>query len=76
MRTDELDYDLPPELIAQRPAARRDRARLLVLERAEGRMADHVVTDLPRFLRAGDCLVLNDTPVSYTHLTLPTKRIV
>lgn len=63
MRTDELDYDLPPELIAQRPAARRDRARLLVLDRTEGRLADRVVTDLPRLLRAGDCLVLNDTRV-------------
>lgn len=63
MRTDELDYDLPSELIAQRPAARRDRARLLVLDRAEGRLSDRVVTDLPRLLRAGDCLVLNDTRV-------------
>ncbi|HEV56680.1 MAG TPA: tRNA preQ1(34) S-adenosylmethionine ribosyltransferase-isomerase QueA [Phycisphaerales bacterium] len=63
MRTDELDYDLPPELIAQRPAARRDRARLLVLDRTGGRLDDRVVTDLPRLLRAGDCLVLNDTRV-------------
>ena len=63
MRTDELDYELPPELIAQHPIARRDQARLLILERDNGRLADRIIADLPQVLRAGDCLVLNDTRV-------------
>jgi S-adenosylmethionine:tRNA ribosyltransferase-isomerase len=61
--TAEFDYDLPPERIAQRPAARRDASRLLVLERRTGAVADARFADLPRWLRAGDLLVLNDTRV-------------
>lgn len=63
MRLDELHYDLPPELIAQHPAARRDESRLLVLDRATGRIAHHVFRDLVDLLAPGDCLVLNDTRV-------------
>src|ERR671919_167749 len=52
MRTDELDYDLPPELIAQRPLARRDDSRLLVYERAGGdvrhRRFRDLLDELPR----------------------------
>jgi S-adenosylmethionine:tRNA ribosyltransferase-isomerase len=58
-----LDYDLPPDLIAQAPAAERDAARLLVLRRADASLAHHVVADLPELLRPGDLLVLNDTKV-------------
>jgi S-adenosylmethionine:tRNA ribosyltransferase-isomerase len=57
------DYALPPSLIAQDPVEPRDAARLLVLDRRSGARADHAVRDLGRFLRAGDCLVVNDTRV-------------
>ena len=59
----ELDYVLPPELIAQSPAASRDASRLLVIDRARGSFEDHVFTELPALLRAGDCLVVNDSRV-------------
>jgi S-adenosylmethionine:tRNA ribosyltransferase-isomerase len=59
----ELDYTLPPELIAQTPAASRDASRLLVIDRARGSFEDHVFTELPALLRPGDCLVLNDSRV-------------
>ena len=57
------DYDLPPERIAQEPAARRDASRLAVLDRETGRLEHAVFRDLPEFLRPGDLLVLNDTRV-------------
>jgi S-adenosylmethionine:tRNA ribosyltransferase-isomerase len=63
MRLSDFDYDLPPELIAQTPAARRDAARLLVLARRSMRITHHVFGDIPRFLNTGDILVLNDTRV-------------
>ena len=56
-------FDLPDALIAQRPAARRDGARMLVLDRAAGTLADRHFTDLPDYLRPGDALVFNDTRV-------------
>ncbi|AUW59931.1 tRNA preQ1(34) S-adenosylmethionine ribosyltransferase-isomerase QueA [Sphingobium sp. SCG-1] len=62
MRVDLFDFDLPPERIALRPAVPRDAARMLVVEGAEG-LHDHRVSDLPSLLRAGDCLVFNDTRV-------------
>jgi S-adenosylmethionine:tRNA ribosyltransferase-isomerase len=58
-----FDYALTPERIAQDPIEPRDAARLLVLDRPSGALADHTVRDLRRFLRAGDCLVVNDTRV-------------
>ena len=61
--TSEFDYALPPELIAQEPAARRDEARLLAVRRA-GREVEHLgFRDLPGLLRPGDLLVLNDSRV-------------
>lgn len=63
MLTSELDYDLPPELIAQQPAAQRDQSRLLVLERRSGELEHCVFSDLPRFLHPGDVLVLNQSRV-------------
>jgi S-adenosylmethionine:tRNA ribosyltransferase-isomerase len=62
MHLAEFDFDLPRELIADRPAEPRDRARLLVLP-AEGAVADRGIADLPRLLRPGDLLVFNDTKV-------------
>jgi S-adenosylmethionine:tRNA ribosyltransferase-isomerase len=63
VRLEDLDYELPAELIAQHPAARREDARLLVLERESGRLHDASVADLPAWLRAGDVLALNETRV-------------
>ena len=58
-----LTYGLPKELIAQKPCEPRDAARLLVLDRKSGRISHRIFRDLPEFLKAGDCLVLNDTKV-------------
>jgi S-adenosylmethionine:tRNA ribosyltransferase-isomerase len=63
MRTSELDYELPAELIAQRPLPRRDDARLLVYERRSGRVRHRRVRDLPSELDPGDLVVVNDTRV-------------
>jgi len=63
VRLEDLDYDLPESLVAQHPAQRREDARLLVVERATGALHDERVTDLPRWLRAGDVLALNETRV-------------
>jgi len=63
MRTQELDYYLPPELIAQQPLPQRSDSRLLVLERSGKRLIDSTFNKLADFLSAGDCLVLNDTKV-------------
>jgi len=59
----DYDYALPPERIAQQPTAERDAARLLALDRATGACAHGAVADLPRWLRAGDVLVVNATRV-------------
>lgn len=63
MRTDELDYELPQELIAQTPAQQRDQARLMVARRSSDAVDHRHVRDLPRILRPGDLLILNDTRV-------------
>lgn len=62
MRTDLFDFDLPLERIALRPASPRDSARMLVVQ-GDGVLRDHVVSDLPKWLEAGDQLVVNDTRV-------------
>lgn len=61
--TNDLNYDLPPERIAQHPASPRDSSRLMILHRSSGEIEHAVFRDLPRFLRAGDCLVFNRTRV-------------
>ncbi len=63
MRTDELDYDLPPALIAQTPAEPRDSARLMVYDRATGAVRHRRFADLLDELRGDDLVVLNDTRV-------------
>ncbi len=63
MRTDRLDYELPPELIAQRPLPVRSDSRLLVLSRSSGSICDSRFSRLGDLLCPGDCLVLNDTKV-------------
>ena len=62
MRVDQFDFDLPESSIALRPAVPRDSARMLVV-RADGTFHHATVRDLPRFLTAGDALVVNDTKV-------------
>ncbi len=63
MRTADFHFDLPPELIAQQPAARRDGSRLLVLQRKTGKIEHRQFPDLLEFLNPGDVLVLNDSRV-------------
>ncbi len=62
MRAAELEYELPPELIAQHPAERRDASRLLVFERATGAVRHRSFAELPDEL-AGELVVVNDTRV-------------
>jgi S-adenosylmethionine:tRNA ribosyltransferase-isomerase len=61
--TSELDYELPEALIAQRPAEPRDSSRLMVVDARSGTISHHAFRGLPRFLRPGDALVLNETKV-------------
>lgn len=63
MRTDELAYELPRDLIAQRPSVPRDSSRLMVIDAATGEISHRIFHDLPTFLRPGDALVLNETKV-------------
>ena len=62
MRTDLFDFELPADRIALRPAYPRDSARMLIVEPG-ARLHDAVVSDLPKWLKAGDQLVVNDTKV-------------
>jgi S-adenosylmethionine:tRNA ribosyltransferase-isomerase len=63
MLLEEFDYQLPPELIAQRPLASRDASRMMVLDREAGSFRDRVFRDLPQILEPGDLLVFNNTKV-------------
>lgn len=63
MKRSDFWFDLPEELIAQTPLAQRDSSRLLRLNKITGEMEHLHFSDLPRFLRPGDCLVLNDSRV-------------
>lgn len=65
-----LDYELPPERIAQRPAERREDSRLLVVDRASGALTDARFAELGRWLRPGDALVVNETRVRPARLVL------
>lgn len=63
MKTDDFDYYLPEELIAQHPAEQRDHARLLVLDKESGETSDKYFYDIIDYLDPGDVLVMNDTRV-------------
>jgi len=63
MRLSDLQYDLPPELIAQQAIEPRDAARLLVLHRDTGRVEHRGFREITELLHAGDALVVNDTRV-------------
>jgi S-adenosylmethionine:tRNA ribosyltransferase-isomerase len=73
MRVDELDYALPPELIAQRPEARRDQSRLLVYDRVSGEVHHRTFAELPDVI--GDALVVvNDTRVVPARIPIERPR--
>jgi S-adenosylmethionine:tRNA ribosyltransferase-isomerase len=63
MKTDDFNYHLPPEYIAQTPVNPRDASRLLVLNRASGEIQHAIFRQLPEFLQPSDLLVLNETRV-------------
>ncbi|MBQ9931109.1 MAG: tRNA preQ1(34) S-adenosylmethionine ribosyltransferase-isomerase QueA [Firmicutes bacterium] len=63
MQTSDFYYDLPEELIAQTPLERRDGSRLMTLNKETGEVGHQHFYDLPSYLRAGDCLVLNNSRV-------------
>lgn len=75
----DYDYDLPDASIARQPAEPRDASRLLVLDRASGARTQATFRHLPRFLRAGDLLVLNETRVLkariFTHLARTGRSV-
>lgn len=63
MRTDEFDYSLPAEFIAQRPADPRDSSRLMILDRKTGHIEHRIFRHIVEFLSPGDALILNKTKV-------------
>jgi len=63
MRKSDFNYNLPEELIAQSPIDRRDSSRLLCLGKDTGKISHTIFSQLTKMLRAGDCLVLNDSRV-------------
>src|SRR3954465_8299229 len=73
MDLSDLDYELPPELIAQHPAERRDASRLLVYDRATGRVRHRVFADLPAELH-GELVVVNDTRVVPARIPIERPR--
>jgi S-adenosylmethionine:tRNA ribosyltransferase-isomerase len=73
MDLSELDYELPPELIAQQPVERRDASRLLVVERATGETRHRTFAELPQELH-GDLVVVNDTRVVPARIPIERPR--
>ena len=63
MTTDDFDYDLPKELIAQTPLLKRDESKLLVLDKETGSVTHKKFYDIIDYLNPGDALVINDTKV-------------
>lgn len=64
LRTDFFDYELPPELIADRPPERRDGARMMIVDRRAGTIRHGKFTDFPGLLRPDDLVVLNNVRVA------------
>lgn len=63
MRTDDFDYELPEDLIAQHPLEQRDHSRLMVLDKTTGAIRHQRFDDILKYLRPGDVLVVNNTRV-------------
>lgn len=78
LRTDLFDFEVPPHLVAQRPAARRDESRLLVVDRKQRRWEHRVFSDLPEYTRPGDVLFRNNAAVlpARLHAQRPTGGAV
>ncbi len=74
MKSSELEYDLPPELIAQRPAETRDESGLLVYERETGAVRHRVFSELPDELTRGELVVVNDTRVVPARIPIDSPR--
>ena len=74
MKVLELDYELPHELIAQRPAERRDASRLLVYDRATGDVRHRRFSDLPGELMRGELVVANDSRVVPARIPIEQPR--
>jgi len=74
MRTSDFDFELPPELIAQVPAAERDQSRLLVLHRDSGQVEHRTFRELIGYFSAGDVLVLNNSKVIPARLRGVNRR--
>jgi S-adenosylmethionine:tRNA ribosyltransferase-isomerase len=74
MDSRELEYDLPQELIAQRPVERRDESRLLVYDRSSGAVRDRGFTDLAEELPSGMLVVVNDTRVIAARVPISSPR--
>jgi S-adenosylmethionine:tRNA ribosyltransferase-isomerase len=75
VRTDDFDFDLPPELVARHPSERRDDARMLVLDRASGTWEHRRFRDLPALLPPEALAVLNDTRVVPARFVSPDGKI-
>jgi S-adenosylmethionine:tRNA ribosyltransferase-isomerase len=69
MKTQDFDFDLPSELIAQFPTERRTSSRMLYLDSRNDQLQDALFADLPSYLRAGDVMVFNDTEVIKARLS-------
>ena len=63
MDVKDFEYDLPEELIAQDPLEDRSSSRLMVLDKKTGEVSHHIFKEIIKYLRPGDCLVLNNTKV-------------
>ena len=74
MKLSELEYDLPPELVAQRPAERRDASRLLVYDRATDDVRHRRFAELPEELAADELVVVNDTRVLPARIPIERPR--
>ena len=74
MKLSDYDYNLPEEMIARHPAARRDQSRMLVVNRETVEVQDKIFSDFPSFIQPGDALVINNTKVIPARLfgTRPT----
>ena len=74
-RLADYQYDLPPELIADRPTERREQSRMMVLDMAAGTITHHQFADFPEYLTPKDLLILNDSRVIPARLHDATGRI-